>query len=243
MEEGSRSVEASQRLELGLSHSCNRIFPVALLGSHHVPYSQSAGCAAWLCLLPRSLAALLELKPWLQALFTMPVLGALTQPVHFQPGTNSSAMTPSIRQWLTGHLHLCSDLPICRGVTGESGPAQDSTHSGSVPPLQSTALFLGNTKSIPFQQARQQRHLSFHVWANSHSPRRQSRDMLATVKQAPCCCHGGAGLRPGRQSTGSHYCPVYNLVHHLLSLRDLPECTMKGKGKVNRKTKIAESKI
>lgn len=131
-------MEASKRLELGLCHSCNRIFPVALLGSHHIPHSQSAGCAAWLCLLPRSLAALFELKPWLQALFTMPVLGALTQPVHFQPGTNSSAMTPSIRQWLTGHLHLlrhlCSDLPICRGVLGKVGQPRTAHIQGPCHP-------------------------------------------------------------------------------------------------------------
>lgn len=88
----------------------------------------------------------------------MPVLEALTQPLHFQPDTNSSVRSPSSiphPQCLNGDLyllhHLYSDLPICRGVTGQSGPAQDSLHSGSMLPLLSGTLFLGTTEQISFQ--------------------------------------------------------------------------------------------
>lgn len=81
----SASVEEGSRLRLGLSHPCSCIFHAPFLAvtvSAMVPVLAPLPGA---CLAPRTtLAALFKPEPWLQALSTVPMLGTLTQPVHFQ---------------------------------------------------------------------------------------------------------------------------------------------------------------
>lgn len=128
----------------------------------------------------------------------MPGLEALTQPVDFQPDTNSSGRSPSSPPHLPLLYRLYPDLPIGRGATGESGPAQDSIHSGPTLPLLSGTLLLGTTEEVSFQQARQQGHLSFYFWAKSHSPRRQSWDMPGDCEAGSLLLPRWGGVKPRR---------------------------------------------